>query len=143
MKQVLLLLSIGLAGHAEATRLENVFTGQLEDVPSRSAFIVFVQPHCGPCKMQMEAMKCISKKYGKGWNVMAVKMRGETEELKSGLRAMELPFPVVKGTSRFLAPFGAAEAPAPTTLVYNKAGKLVDRVEGARPCAFWEQVARK
>ncbi len=118
--------------------LEDLFTDRLVpvDLKSKPTLVSFIQPSCIPCKMQLEALECIQKKYGKGVTVLAVQSVGDAQSLKRGLKPMHLGFPVLKGTPKFLAAYEADQTPTPMTVFFQK-GKPTERILGAQPCEFW------
>lgn len=138
------LLFLWLAGTVMAAEkplfLEDIFTDRLVpvDLKTNPTLVSFIQPSCIPCKMQLEALECIRKKYGKGVTVMAVQSLGDPASLKRGLRPMHLSFPVLKGTPKFLAAYEADQTPTPMTVVFQK-GKPTERILGAQPCEFWTE----
>jgi thiol-disulfide isomerase/thioredoxin len=139
MKKFLLLLVASSALAAEKpVFLEDLFTERLVpvDLKTNPTLVSFIQPSCIPCKMQLEALECIRKKYGKGVTVLAVQSVGDPASLKRGLKPMHLSFPVLRGTPKFLATYEADQMPTPMTVVFQK-GKPTERILGAQPCAFW------
>lgn len=141
MKTLLLILAAGLAMAADKPLfLEDLFTERLVpvDLKSKPTLVSFIQPSCVPCKMQMEALQCIHRKYGKGVTVLGVQSVGDSASLKRGLRPLHLEFPVLKGTPKFLSAYEADQTPTPMTVVFQK-GKPTERILGAQPCEFWAE----
>ncbi len=127
-------------GAEKALFLEDLHTERLTpvDLKSKPTLVSFIQPSCIPCKMQLEALECIQKKYGKGVTVLGVQSTGDAQSLKRSLKSLHLSFPILKGTPKFLATYEADQTPTPMTVVFKK-GKPTERILGAQPCAFWTE----
>lgn len=139
MKKLLLAFLVSYSAHAAPLFLENLATGSLEKIEfTKPTVIVFIQPSCIPCKIQLEALQCLKSDVGDKIQFLAVQANGDSEELMRGLRRLKLGFPILKGTSKFLASYEADVSGTPMTVFIEKGGKVKERILGAQPCIYWK-----
>lgn len=125
--------------------LEELATDRLQEIDllSRPSLITFIQPSCDPCKKQLEAMKCFFEQAGKEVQVLAVQTAGDSVDLARSIKKLRVPFPVLKGTEKFLSKFNALPQGTPFTVLVGTGETEKMRISGPRPCDFWlQQVER-
>lgn len=139
-----LILAISLAFAAQKTFLEDLFTNRLVAVEyTKPTLLTFIQPNCGPCKMQIEALKCVHEKKGKAVEILLVQSSGDPQVLQNALRREHLPFKALKGSPKFLAAFGADTSGTPLTALVDAKGKVLQRILGAQPCDYWQETLKQ
>ncbi|MBY0369688.1 thioredoxin fold domain-containing protein [bacterium] len=139
--KLLLALLVSVSWSAEKVFLEDLFSDRLVPVEfKKPTLLTFIQPHCGPCKRQIEALECVHAKQGEKTEIMLVQASGDLKDLQTSLRKQHLPFTMLKGSPKFLAKYAANLEGTPMTVVFDAKGTIQGRVPGAQSCDFWQGV---
>lgn len=85
---------------------------------------------CGPCQQETPALVNLSKNLkAKGLSVVGISMdHGAHDVIHRFIRAFSIPYPIAMGTTD---PMLMGGIPLPTTLVYDRKGRLATKIVGA------------
>src|SRR5271168_2270538 len=114
------------------------------DFRGKVLLVDFWATWCEPCKKEMPAYQKLAEKYGpKGLAVIGFKMNDmpDTENPNRFARRMGVRYPLAETTEELVRQFGGIEG-LPTTLLYDRQGKLVKKVIGFEYAEVFEAAAK-
>ncbi len=144
MNQIVVFFFAAAAPLANALFLENLATQSLVsfDFTKRPALFTFVQPRCAPCKVQLKSLECVFGKFKDQAHIFAVQATGDPGELARSLKPLRLAVPLFASNGTFLDQYDGRKG-TPRTVLLGRGGKVLQKVDGARECAFWEKALQE
>ena len=101
----------------------------IENYAEVSTIAMLYQPGCKWCKKQGKLLANIQKSCGAHANIALVGADGNTQKLKRELRHFDKNLPAFEANKKFLRKIKGIEA-FPTTVVFDKKGKLIAKKRG-------------
>jgi len=95
---------------------------------------------CPPCREEIPELISLQKQYApQGLVVLGVSMdQGGAAGVARFVKGKEINYPIVMGTAEVAEAYGGIEV-LPTTFVIDRAGRIVDGLEGATDRAGFEE----
>ncbi len=143
----LLLAMTGAAWAASAPAadftLKDVLQGQdysLSHYRGKVVLVNFFTFFCGPCREEMPDLNKIYHEYqGKGFQTLGIALSSDPTQIRFLVKQLGLDYPVLIGTDKVAKDYGDI-AVVPTTVIIDKSGNVVQRIEGTRSKAQFEQM---
>lgn len=113
---------------------------KLSDFRGKVVLLNFWATWCPPCRAEIPDLISLQKQYApQGLVVIGISMdEAEPEKVARFAKKMELNYPIVMGTADIAEAYGGV-AVLPTTFVIDRAGRIVDGLEGATDRAGFEE----
>lgn len=110
--------------------LDKSSTWKLSENRGKVVLVNYWATWCGPCQQETPALVGVSKALkSKGLEMVGITMdQGSDEVVHRFIKAFAIPYPIAKGTND---PMLMGGIPLPTTLVYDREGRLATKIVGA------------
>jgi thiol-disulfide isomerase/thioredoxin len=104
---------------------------RLSDYKGKIVLLNFWATWCPPCRAEMPDLVRMQRQYGaRGLQVIGITYPPEAlREVRRFVRKLKVNYPVVLGTKETKALFDESET-LPLTIVIDREGKIVERIEG-------------
>jgi thiol-disulfide isomerase/thioredoxin len=104
---------------------------RLSNYKSKIVLLNFWATWCPPCRAEMPDLVRMQREYGaRGLQVIGITYPPETVgEVRRFVRKLKVNYPVAMGTKETKALFDESET-LPVTIVIDREGKIVERIEG-------------
>ncbi len=109
-----------------------------ESLKGKKFLVVFFQNDCPPCREQLRALNCMKEKKS-AVQVVAVGI-GEPKELGKEAKRLNLSFPALESTPKFVEMVDGVSS-TPVTLFVDEKGRITQREDGTRTCEAWVTLA--
>lgn len=119
--------------------LDSALTWKLSENRGKVTLVNYWATWCGPCQQETPALVNLSKNLkAKGLSVVGISMdQGSDEVIHRFIRAFSIPYPIAMGTTD---PTLMGGIPLPTTLVYDRKGRLATKIVGAVEEAEFQKI---
>ena len=123
------------AGPAPDFTLKDVLQGQdysLSQFRGKVVMINFFTFFCGPCRDEMPDLnKIYEENKGKGFQTLGIALSSDPTQIRFLVKQLGLTYPVLTGTDKVSEAYGNVVV-VPTTILIDKQGNIVERIEGTR-----------
>jgi cytochrome c biogenesis protein CcmG/thiol:disulfide interchange protein DsbE len=132
-----LIASVAAAWGAAAPdfNLKDVLQGQnysLSQFRGKVVMINFFTFFCGPCRDEMPDLNKIYQEYkGKGLQTLGIALSSDPTQIRFLVKQLGLTYPVLSGNDKVSEAYGSI-AVVPTTIIIDKQGNIVKKIEGTR-----------
>lgn len=139
---VLALTSPGWGGDQVAPdfKLENVLTGKdysLNQFKGKVVVLNFFTFFCGPCREEMPHLNEIYNQLkGRGLQFLGIAINSAPTQIRFLVKELGLQYPVLIGNDKMSQAYGDI-AIVPTTIIIDRQGNIVHRIEGTRTKAVF------
>ena len=121
--------------------LKDVLQGQdysLSQFKGKVVMINFFTFFCGPCRDEMPDLSKIYQEYkGKGLQTIGIALSSDPTQIRFLVKQLGLTYPVLSGTDKVSEAYGNVVV-VPTTILIDKQGNIVEKIEGTRKKAEFE-----
>lgn len=121
--------------------LKDVLQGQdysLSQFKGKVVMINFFTFFCGPCRDEMPDLSKIYQEYkGKGLQTIGIALSSDPTQIRFLVKQLGLTYPVLSGTDKVSEAYGNVVV-VPTTVLIDKQGNIVEKIEGTRSKAVFE-----
>lgn len=134
---ILALASPGWGGNKPAPdfTLKDVLQGKEYSVSQFKGKVVvinFFTFFCGPCRDEMPDLNKINNELkGKGLQTLGIAISSDPTQIRFLVKQLGLEYPVLIGNDKVSDAYGSI-AVVPTTVIIDKQGNIVQRIEGTR-----------
>jgi peroxiredoxin len=133
---ILALASPSLADKAAPDfTLNNVLTGKsytLSQYRGKVVVLNFFTFFCGPCRQEMPHLSEIYNQLkGRGLQMFGIALSSNPTQIRFLVKQLGLQYPVLMGNDKVSDAYGSI-AVVPTTVIIDKQGNIVQRIEGTR-----------
>lgn len=115
--------------------LKDVLQGKeysLSQFKGKVVMINFFTFFCGPCRDEMPDLNKINNELkGKGLVTLGIALSSDPTQIRFLVKQLGLEYPVLIGTDKVSEDYGSISV-VPTTVIIDKAGNVVQRIEGTR-----------
>jgi cytochrome c biogenesis protein CcmG/thiol:disulfide interchange protein DsbE len=115
--------------------LKDVLTGKdytLSQFKGKVVVINFFTFFCGPCRDEMPDLNKINNELkGKGLQMFGIALSSDPTQIRFLVKQLGLQYPVLVGNDKVSDAYGSI-AVVPTTVIIDKQGNIVQRIEGTR-----------
>ena len=115
--------------------LKDVLQGKeysLSQLKGKVVMINFFTFFCGPCRDEMPDLNKINNELkGKGLQTLGIALSSDPTQIRFLVKQLGLEYPVLIGTDKVSEDYGSISV-VPTTVIIDKAGNVVHRIEGTR-----------
>jgi peroxiredoxin len=115
--------------------LKNVLTGQdysLSQFKGKVVVLNFFTFFCGPCREEMPHLNAIYNQLkGKGLQFLGIAINSNPTQIRFLVKELGLHYPVLIGNDKMTQAYGDVSI-VPTTIIINRQGNIVHRIEGTR-----------
>ncbi len=116
-------------------------TVSLADFRGKVVILDFWATWCPPCRREIPDFVSLQRQYAsQGLQVIGVAL-DEPDKVQMFAQANQMNYPVLLGDDEISALYGGISG-IPTTFVIDRTGKIVDRFEGFRPRATFEETIK-
>ncbi len=132
------------SGSAPAFTLEDLQGKKvaLADFKGEVVVLDFWATWCPPCRREIPDFITLQKEYAdRGVQIVGVAL-DEFPKVQAFVRDNGMNYPVLMGTDAVVAQYGGIEG-IPTTFIIDRQGKIVERFEGFRPKATFEEAIKR
>lgn len=141
---------LAMAGAAQAGStpaadftLKDVLQGQdytLSHYRGKVVLLNFFTFFCGPCREEMPDLNKIYHEYkGKGFQALGIAISSDPTQIRFLVKQLGLDYPVLLGNDKVAEDYGSV-AVVPTTVIIDKTGNVVQRLEGTRSKTAFEKI---
>ncbi len=120
--------------------LPNVLTGQdysLSQFKGKVVVLNFFTFFCGPCREEMPHLNEIYNQLkSKGLQFLGIAINSDPTQIRFLVKELGLQYPVLIGTDKMSQAYGGVSI-VPTTIIINRQGNIVHRIEGTRSKAVF------
>jgi peroxiredoxin len=121
--------------------LKDVLQGQdysLSQFRGKVVMINFFTFFCGPCRDEMPDLSKIYQEYkGQGLQTIGIALSSDPTQIRFLVKQLGLTYPVLSGTDKVSEAYGNVVV-VPTTVLIDKQGNIVEKIEGTRSKAEME-----
>lgn len=142
---VLAVASSGFAAGKSAPdfTLKDVLQGKdysLSQYRGKVVLLNFFTFFCGPCREEMPDLNKIYKDLkGKNFQVLGIALSSDPTQIRFLVKQLGLDYPVLSGNDKVSDAYGSV-AVVPTTVIIDKQGNMVHRIEGTRKKSEFERL---
>lgn len=125
--------------------LKDVLQGtdySLSQFKGKVVMINFFTFFCGPCRDEMPDLNKINNELkGSGLQTLGIALSSDPTQIRFLVKQLGLDYPVLIGTDKVSEAYGNVVV-VPTTVIIDKAGNIVHRIEGTRTKAEFEKMIK-
>jgi peroxiredoxin len=142
---LLALTAVGWAASKPAPdfTLKDVLQGQdysLSQFRGKVVLINFFTFFCGPCRDEMPDLnKIYQENKDKGFVILGIALSSDPIQIRFLVKQLGLTYPVLSGTDKVGEDYGNVVV-VPTTVLIDKQGNIVQRIEGTRKKEEFERM---
>jgi cytochrome c biogenesis protein CcmG, thiol:disulfide interchange protein DsbE len=123
--------------------LKDVLTGKdysVSQFKGKVVVINFFTFFCGPCRDEMPDLNKINNELkGKGLQTLGIALSSDPTQIRFLVKQLGLEYPVLIGNDKVSDAYGSI-AVVPTTVIIDKQGNIVQRIEGTRKKAVFTKL---
>jgi peroxiredoxin len=123
--------------------LKEVLTGKdisLSQFKGKVVVLNFFTFFCGPCRDEMPDLNKIYNDHkGKGLQFLGIALSSDPTQIRFLVKQLGLNYPVLIGNDKVSDAYGSISV-VPTTVIIDKQGNIVQKIEGTRKKATFEQM---
>lgn len=143
---ILALASAGWAAKpAPNFTLTDVLQGKeytLSQFQGKVVMLNFFTFFCGPCRDEMPDLNKINNELkGKGLQTLGIALSSDPTQIRFLVKQLGLEYPVLIGNDKVSDAYGSVSI-VPTTVIIDKQGNIVHRIEGTRKKAEFEKLIK-
>jgi peroxiredoxin len=120
--------------------LKNVLSGQdysLSQFKGKVVVLNFFTFFCGPCREEMPHLNEINNQLkSKGLQFLGIAINSDPTQIRFLVKELGLQYPVLIGNDQMSKAYGDISI-VPTTIIINRQGNIVQRIEGTRSKAVF------
>lgn len=125
--------------------LKDVLQGtdySLSQFKGKVVMINFFTFFCGPCRDEMPDLNKINNELkGQGLQTLGIALSSDPTQIRFLVKQLGLDYPVLIGTDKVSEAYGNVVV-VPTTVIIDKVGNIVHRIEGTRTKAEFEKMIK-
>jgi cytochrome c biogenesis protein CcmG/thiol:disulfide interchange protein DsbE len=150
MLLTLSLLALTAAGWAASKpapdfTLKDILQGQdysLSQFKGKVVLLNFFTFFCGPCRDEMPDLdKIYQENKDKGFVILGIALSSDPIQIRFLVKQLGLTYPVLSGTDKVGEAYGNVVV-VPTTVIIDKQGNMVNRIEGTRKKEEFEKMIK-
>jgi cytochrome c biogenesis protein CcmG/thiol:disulfide interchange protein DsbE len=123
--------------------LKEVLTGKdisLSQYRGKVVVLNFFTFFCGPCRDEMPDLnKIYNANKAKGLQFLGIAISSDPTQIRFLVKQLGLNYPVLIGNDKVSDAYGSISV-VPTTVIIDKQGNIVKKIEGTRKMATFEQL---